>query len=158
RHQTGHGNIRSRKTARSAGRVSSWRRPSRLRRAHDRGVEGNEARRRDPHALHRARLHCQHAHRNARATRGLEYRQPLHLWCLNALNCLSIASTRAEKETVLMLKDRYDLSLSITSAAARDAYVQASDLALTFYPGAAEAYDRAIDADPNFALAHAGKA
>ena len=32
------------------------------------------------------------------------------------------------------------------------------DLALTFYPGAAEAYDRAIAADPHFALAHAAKA
>ena len=41
---------------------------------------------------------------------------------------------------------------------ARDAYVQASDLALTFYPGALEAYDRAIAADPGFAMAHAGKA
>jgi tetratricopeptide (TPR) repeat protein len=59
---------------------------------------------------------------------------------------------------VLMLKDRYGLSLSTTSAAARDAYVEASDLALTFYPGAQEAYDRAIAADPCFALAHAGKA
>src|SRR5215472_3316825 len=59
---------------------------------------------------------------------------------------------------VLMQKDRYDLSLSTTSAAARDAYVEASDLALTFYPGAHEAYDRAIAADPRFALAHAGKA
>jgi tetratricopeptide (TPR) repeat protein len=29
---------------------------------------------------------------------------------------------------------------------------------LTFYPGALEAYDRAIAADPGFALAHAGKA
>ena len=57
-----------------------------------------------------------------------------------------------------MLTDRYGLSLSTASAAARDAYVQASDLALTFYPGAAEAYDRAIAADPGFALAHAGKA
>jgi tetratricopeptide (TPR) repeat protein len=57
-----------------------------------------------------------------------------------------------------MLTDRYDLALSTASAAARDAYVQASDLALTFYPGAAEAYDRAITADPGFALAHAGKA
>jgi hypothetical protein len=27
---------------------------------------------------------------------------------------------------------------------ARDAYVEGSDLALTLYPGAAEAYDRAI--------------
>ena len=57
-----------------------------------------------------------------------------------------------------MLTDRYDLSLSTTSAGARDAYIEASDLALTFYPGATEAYDRAIAADPGFALAHAGKA
>jgi len=57
-----------------------------------------------------------------------------------------------------MLTDRYGLALSIASAAARDDYVEASDLALTFYPGAAEAYDRAIAADPGFALAHGGKA
>ncbi len=57
-----------------------------------------------------------------------------------------------------MLTDRYGLALSTASATARDAYVQASDLALTLYPGAAEAYDRAIAADPGFALAHAGKA
>src|SRR5258708_22457148 len=57
-----------------------------------------------------------------------------------------------------MLRDRYDLALTTASAAARDAYVQASRLALTFYPGAIEAYDRAIAADPGFALAHAGKA
>jgi tetratricopeptide (TPR) repeat protein len=57
-----------------------------------------------------------------------------------------------------MLTDRYGLALSTASAAARDDYVEASDLALTFYPGAAEAYDRAIAADPGFALAHAGKA
>src|SRR5215813_10428051 len=56
-----------------------------------------------------------------------------------------------------MLTDRYDLVLSTASAAARDEYVQASDLALTFYPGAAEAYDRAIAADPGFALAHRGQ-
>jgi tetratricopeptide (TPR) repeat protein len=57
-----------------------------------------------------------------------------------------------------MLRDRYDLELTTASAAARDAYVQACGLALTFYPGAVEAYDRAIAADPGFALAHAGKA
>jgi tetratricopeptide (TPR) repeat protein len=57
-----------------------------------------------------------------------------------------------------MLTDRYGLALSTSSAAARDAYVQGSDLALTFYPGAAEAYDGAIAADPGFALAYAGKA
>jgi tetratricopeptide (TPR) repeat protein len=57
-----------------------------------------------------------------------------------------------------MVTDRYDLVLSTASSAARDAYVQASDLALTFFPGAAEAYEQAIAADPRFALAHAGKA
>ena len=57
-----------------------------------------------------------------------------------------------------MLTDRYGLPLSTGSAAARDAYVEAADLALTFYPGAAEAYDRAIAADAGFAMAHAGKA
>ena len=57
-----------------------------------------------------------------------------------------------------MLTDRYGLGLSTASAAARDDYVHASDQALTFYPGAAEAYNRAIAADPGFALAHAGKA
>jgi hypothetical protein len=56
-----------------------------------------------------------------------------------------------------VLIDRYDLGLSTASAAARDAYVEACDLALTFYPGAAEAYDRAIGVDPGFALALAGK-
>ncbi len=57
-----------------------------------------------------------------------------------------------------MLKDRYDLALTTASAVARDAYVEASGLALTFFPGALEAYDRALAADPGFALAHAGKA
>src|ERR1700757_5234889 len=57
-----------------------------------------------------------------------------------------------------MLTDRYGLVLSTESSAARDAYIEASDLALTFYPGAGEAYDRAIAADPGFALAYVGKA
>lgn len=57
-----------------------------------------------------------------------------------------------------MLADRYDLPLSTTSPDARDAYVQGSDLALTLYPGAVEAFDRAIATDPGFAMAHAGKA
>ncbi len=57
-----------------------------------------------------------------------------------------------------MLADRYDLSLSTASAAARDAYVQGCDLALTLYPGAVAAFGRAIAADPGFALANAGKA
>jgi len=57
-----------------------------------------------------------------------------------------------------MLADRYDLPLSTTSVAARDAYVEAHELALTLYPGALEAFDRALAADPGLALAHAGKA
>lgn len=57
-----------------------------------------------------------------------------------------------------MLADRYDLALSITSSVAREAYVEGCDLALTLYPGALEAFDRAIAADPGFALADAGKA
>jgi thioredoxin-like negative regulator of GroEL len=57
-----------------------------------------------------------------------------------------------------MHTDRYGLPLSTTSAAARDAYVEGSERALTFYPGGAEAYDRAVAADPSFAMAHAGKA
>jgi len=57
-----------------------------------------------------------------------------------------------------MLADRFGLSLSTSSAAARDAYVDASERALTFYPGALPAYDSAIAAAPGFALAHASKA
>jgi tetratricopeptide (TPR) repeat protein len=57
-----------------------------------------------------------------------------------------------------MLTDRYDLPLSTTSPSAREAYVQGCDTKLTMYPGAIDAFDRAIAADPNFALAHAAKA
>ena len=57
-----------------------------------------------------------------------------------------------------MLTDRYDLPLSTTSPAARDAYVQGCEAKLTMYPGAIEAFDRAIAADPGFALPHAARA
>ena len=57
-----------------------------------------------------------------------------------------------------MLTDRFGLAVSTTVAAARDAYVEGADLLLTVYPGAAAAFDRAIAADPRFALAHIGKA
>jgi tetratricopeptide (TPR) repeat protein len=56
-----------------------------------------------------------------------------------------------------MLTDRYGLLLSITSSAARDAYLDGCEAKLTMYPGAIEAFDRAIAADPGFALAHAAK-
>jgi tetratricopeptide (TPR) repeat protein len=57
-----------------------------------------------------------------------------------------------------MLMDRYGLLLSTTSSAARDAYVEGCEAKLTMYPGAVEAFDRAIAADPGFALAHAARA
>jgi tetratricopeptide (TPR) repeat protein len=57
-----------------------------------------------------------------------------------------------------VLTDRYDLPLSTTSAAARDAYVQGCEAKLIAHPGAIEALDRAIAADPGFALPHAARA
>ena len=57
-----------------------------------------------------------------------------------------------------MLADRYDLPVSTASAEARDAYVEGFELALTMYPGAVECFDRALAADPGFALAHAARA
>jgi tetratricopeptide (TPR) repeat protein len=57
-----------------------------------------------------------------------------------------------------MPTDRYGLALSTASSAASDAYIEACDLVLTHYPGAVAAFDRAIAADPGFALAHVGRA
>jgi tetratricopeptide (TPR) repeat protein len=57
-----------------------------------------------------------------------------------------------------MLTDRYDLPLSTTSPLARDAYVEGCAAKLTMWPGALEAFDRAIAAEPGFALAHAARA
>jgi tetratricopeptide (TPR) repeat protein len=57
-----------------------------------------------------------------------------------------------------MLKDLYGLDITTVSTAARDAYVEGCQEALTLYPGAIRAYDRAIAADPQFSMAHAGKA
>lgn len=57
-----------------------------------------------------------------------------------------------------MPQDRYGQHLSTGSAAAAAAYDAGNDLLLTHWPGAAEAFDRAIAADPGFALAHAARA
>jgi Flp pilus assembly protein TadD len=57
-----------------------------------------------------------------------------------------------------MLTDRYGLPLSTTSPAARDAYIEGCAAKLTMYPGAIEAFERAVAADPCFALAHAARA
>jgi hypothetical protein len=58
----------------------------------------------------------------------------------------------------IMLTDGYGLLVSTASAAARDAYVAGCEAKLTMYPGAIEAFDRSIAADPGFALAHAARA
>jgi tetratricopeptide (TPR) repeat protein len=57
-----------------------------------------------------------------------------------------------------MFTDRYGLLLSTTSSGARDAYVEGCEAKLTMYPGAIEAFDCAIAADPGFALAHSARA
>lgn len=57
-----------------------------------------------------------------------------------------------------MLTDRYDLPLSTSSPAARDAYIDGCMAKLVMYPGAIEAFDRAIEADPTFALPRAARA
>jgi tetratricopeptide (TPR) repeat protein len=72
---------------------------------------------------------------------------------------MRIVSFQANSMTrTIMLTDRYELPLSTASSAARDAYVEGCEAKLTMYPGAIEAFDRAIAADPGFALAHAAKA
>lgn len=56
------------------------------------------------------------------------------------------------------MDDRYGLALSTASSAARDAYVLAVDCLLSANDGAESGFDRAIAADPSFALAHIGRA
>ena len=55
-------------------------------------------------------------------------------------------------------QDRYGLTLSTTSAEAATAYREGIDLLLSAWTGAAEAFVRAIAADPEFALAHIARA
>ncbi len=57
-----------------------------------------------------------------------------------------------------MFADRYGLSLSTTSPRAHAAYLEAVDLLLSANAGAQAAFQRATEADPSFALAHAGLA
>jgi hypothetical protein len=57
-----------------------------------------------------------------------------------------------------MFEDQYGLPLSTTSAAARDAYIEGTNLLLNAGAGPQRAYERAIAADRAFALAHAGRA
>lgn len=55
-------------------------------------------------------------------------------------------------------EDRYGLPLSTTSPEAAAAYREGVDLVLTAWTGAAEAFEQAIAADPDFALAHIARA
>jgi tetratricopeptide (TPR) repeat protein len=57
-----------------------------------------------------------------------------------------------------MLEDRYGLPLSTSSTPARDAYVAGVDGVLGALPGPRRHLDRAIELDPQFALAHAALA
>jgi len=54
--------------------------------------------------------------------------------------------------------DRYELPLSTDSDLAAERYRTGVDLMLSLWPGAGEALDEAIAADPDFALAHAARA
>jgi Tfp pilus assembly protein PilF len=60
--------------------------------------------------------------------------------------------------TAVVQQDRYGLPLSTVSSEAAEAYRDGVDLMLSAWPGAAEAFDRAIAADPDFALAHVTRA
>jgi hypothetical protein len=55
-------------------------------------------------------------------------------------------------------EDRYGLPLSTDSPGAANAYRDGIDLMLSAWPGAAEAFDRALAADAEFALAHVARA
>jgi tetratricopeptide (TPR) repeat protein len=59
--------------------------------------------------------------------------------------------------SVAAYEDRYGLSLSTTSSDAAAAYRDGVDLMLSAWPGAAEAFERAITADPEFALARVAR-
>jgi hypothetical protein len=54
----------------------------------------------------------------------------------------------------MSLEDRYELPLTTPSLRAVDAYVEGADRLLSVQPGADRCFQMAIDADPNFALAH----
>jgi hypothetical protein len=58
----------------------------------------------------------------------------------------------------MVLKDRFGLPVTTSSAAAMADYVAAVDLLLSAWPGAGARLDRALAADPDFALAHIARA
>ena len=58
----------------------------------------------------------------------------------------------------MLLNDRFDLPVTCTATSAVENYVTAVDLLLSAWPGAGERLDRALTADPDFALAHIARA
>src|SRR5271169_6302542 len=59
---------------------------------------------------------------------------------------------------ILPLKDRFGLPITCVAAAAAEDYVAAVDLLLSAWPSAEVRLDRALAADPDFALAHIARA
>src|SRR6202049_2952277 len=57
----------------------------------------------------------------------------------------------------MAFEDRYGLAISTSSEVAAQRYREGIDLLLLAWPGASEALDTAIEADPDFALAHAAR-
>jgi hypothetical protein len=57
----------------------------------------------------------------------------------------------------MAFEDRYGLAISTSSEVAAQRYREGIDLLLSAWPGASEALDTAIEADPDFALAHAAR-
>ncbi len=64
----------------------------------------------------------------------------------------------ADKGEIMPLKDRFDLPVTCAAAAAVEDYVAAVDLLLSAWPGAEARLDRALAADPDFALAQIARA
>ena len=58
----------------------------------------------------------------------------------------------------MLLKDRFELPVTCATAAAVEDYVAAVDLLLSAWPGAEARLERALAADPDFALAHIARA
>jgi hypothetical protein len=57
-----------------------------------------------------------------------------------------------------MIRDRYGLALTTTSPTAGQAYVEGVDRFLAAHAGPEDCFERAVTADPSFALAHIGLA
>jgi hypothetical protein len=67
-------------------------------------------------------------------------------------------SSTSCREEYPLSEDCYGLALSTSSDAAAEAYREGVDLMLSAWPGATEAFEAAIAADPEFALAYAARA